>query len=82
MVIRVNYKKSVISIIIQNRFFVKQVVLVSSLIRIAFLSSILSLKSIYKKVSEKLRPIAWHSKRWWNLCLSEDEKKEVEPIFT
>ena len=27
-------------------------------------------------------PIAWHPKRWWNWCLSEDEKKEIEPIFT
>ena len=21
-------------------------------------------------------------KRWWNFCMSEDEKKEIEPIFT
>ena len=27
-------------------------------------------------------PITWHPKRWWNLCMSEDEKKEIEPIFT
>ena len=27
-------------------------------------------------------PIAWHPKRWWNFYLSEDEKKEIEPIFT
>ena len=27
-------------------------------------------------------PIAWHLKRWWNFCVSEDEKKEIEPIFT
>ena len=27
-------------------------------------------------------PIAWHPKRWWNWRLSEDEKKEIEPIFT
>ena len=26
--------------------------------------------------------IAWHTKRWRNFCLSEDKKKEVEPIFT
>ena len=26
--------------------------------------------------------VAWHPKRWWNLCISEDEKKEMEPIFT
>ena len=26
-------------------------------------------------------PIAWHPKRWWNFCMSEDEKKEMDPIF-
>ena len=26
-------------------------------------------------------PIAWHSKRWWNFCMSENEKKDIEPIF-
>ena len=29
--------------------------------------------------------IAWHPKRWWNFCMSGDEKKkkkkEIEPIF-
>ena len=23
-----------------------------------------------------------HPKRWWNFFLSENEKKEIEPIFT
>ena len=27
-------------------------------------------------------PIAWHPKRWWNFYMLEDEKKEIEPIFT
>ena len=27
-------------------------------------------------------PIGWHPKRWWNVYMSEDEKKEIEPIFT
>ena len=26
--------------------------------------------------------VAWHPKRWWNLCVSEDEENEMEPIFT
>ena len=25
--------------------------------------------------------IAWHPRRWWNFGMSDDEKKEVEPIF-
>ena len=32
-------------------------------------------------ISKELMPIAWHRKRWWNFCISEDEKKG-EPIFT
>ena len=27
-------------------------------------------------------PIAWHSKRWTNYCMSEDDKSRTEPIFT
>ena len=26
-------------------------------------------------MSEELTTIAWHSKRCWNFCMSEDEKK-------
>ena len=29
-----------------------------------------------------MMPIVWHPKRWWDFCMSEDEKKEIEPIFT
>ena len=29
-----------------------------------------------------LKNVAWHPKRWWNFCMSEDENKEVEPILT
>ena len=25
--------------------------------------------------------IAWHPKRWWDWCVSEDEKKEIDPMF-
>ena len=27
-------------------------------------------------------PNAWHPKRWRTFYMSEDEKKEIEPIFT
>ena len=26
--------------------------------------------------------IAWHPKRWWDWCLSEDEKKEIDNMLT
>ena len=39
-------------------------------------------KALKKKISEELMKIAWHPKRWWNCCMSENEKKEIEPVFT
>ena len=39
-------------------------------------------KHVKKKITEELMPIAWHTKRWWNFCLTEDETKEMEPTFT
>ena len=35
-----------------------------------------------KRKALKDLPIAWYPKRWWNICMSEDEKKDIEPIFT
>ena len=32
-------------------------------------------------IGEKLMPIAWPSKRWWDWCVPEGEKKEMDPIF-
>ena len=25
-------------------------------------------------------PVAWNPNRWWDWCMSEDEKKEIEPM--
>ena len=25
--------------------------------------------------------IAWHPTKWWDWCLSEDEKKELDSMF-
>ena len=41
-----------------------------------------TVKHLKKKISQELMPLAWHPKRWWNFCMSEDEKMEIEPIFT
>ena len=38
-------------------------------------------KTFKKKLNEELMPIEWHPKRWRNWCLSEDEKKEIDPMF-
>ena len=26
-------------------------------------------------------PVAWHPNRWRDWCVSEDEKKEIDPVF-
>ena len=33
-------------------------------------------KELKKNISERLIPIAWHPRRWWNFCILEDDKKE------
>ena len=49
-----------------------------------FLLGVLNLKNakcFKKRISEELMPIAWHPKRWRDLCMPEDKKKEIELIF-
>ena len=38
-------------------------------------------KGLKKKISEELMPTVWHSKRWWNLCISEDEEKNRSTFY-
>ena len=38
-------------------------------------------KALKKALNEELI-IAWHPRTWRNFCMSEDEKKDIEPIFT
>ena len=33
-------------------------------------------------ISKELMTVTWHPKRWWECCLLENEKKEINPIFT
>ena len=39
-------------------------------------------KALKKKIDKELVPVAWHPTRGWDWCLSENKKKEVDPIFT
>ena len=27
-------------------------------------------------------PLVWHPTRWWDWCMSENEKKEIDLVFT
>ena len=58
--------------------------LIFSLVRTAFLSwhtKFEKLKALKKELNEELMPAAWHPNRWWEWCVTEDEKKEIHPIF-
>ena len=33
------------------------------------------------KIKEELVPIAWHPLRYWDWCMSEDEKRETEKLW-
>ena len=35
-----------------------------------------------EKASAELWPATWHPTRWWDYCLSKDEKKAMENMFT
>ena len=32
-------------------------------------------EALKKELNEELMLAAWHPRRWWNFCMSEDEKK-------
>ena len=38
-------------------------------------------KNYKKKISEELMLVAWQPSRWWDWWVSEDQKKEIVPIF-
>ena len=31
-------------------------------------------RHVKKEISKELIPVAWHRTRWWDWCISEDEK--------
>ena len=35
----------------------------------------------YKSLHEEVIQIAWHPDRYWNWCLTEDEKKEIQKLW-
>ena len=34
------------------------------------------------QIKKKLMPVAWHPDRWWNWCVPEGEKQELEIYFS
>ena len=39
-----------------------------------------NVKAQKASMKKELMPIAWHPSRWWNWCMSEDEKKRIRKI--
>ena len=53
----------------------KMIVILSFLSHFWFdIANIKKSKELKKKMREELMPIAWHSRRWWNFYMSEDEE--------
>ena len=38
-------------------------------------------RNYFKTLHEEVIQIAWHPDRYWNWCISEDEKKEIEKLW-
>ena len=38
-------------------------------------------KACKKKINDELLTVAWHPKRRWDCCMSEDEKKDIESML-
>ena len=38
-------------------------------------------KALKKELNEELMSLAWHPNRWLDWCISEDEKKVIDPMF-
>ena len=41
----------------------------------------IKLEKLKKKLDEELMRVAWHPNRWWDCCVSDDEKKQTDPMF-
>ena len=39
-------------------------------------------KHLKKDMSEREMTAAWHSSKYWDWCMPEDQKKKIEPTFT
>ena len=62
----------------------RKLLLISSLIRRDFCVKHIKFekrKELKKELSEELMLVAWHSNRWWDWCMSEEKKKEIDPMF-
>ena len=38
-------------------------------------------RKYFKSLDEELAPIAWHPDRYWDWCLDEEERKEIEKLW-
>ena len=38
-------------------------------------------RNYFKTLHEEVIQIAWHPDRWWDWCLTEDEKKEIQKLW-
>ena len=46
-----------------------------------FCEEIKKRKNLKKAIYLELLPTAWHPDRWWDWCLDNDEKQEIEKLW-
>ena len=53
------------------------------LLMLDFLFGIINLNNVkhLKKSKKELMPVAWHSTRWWDWCMSEDDKMKQKQFL-
>ena len=39
-------------------------------------------KAVKRELNEEIMLAVWYTRRWWNICISEDEIKQIQPTFT
>ena len=69
MIIIINFMKMILKLLFMSKFW----------------AGVINLKNanhLKKDISKELMHVAWHSTRWWDCCMSENEKKEIDPIAT
>ena len=38
-------------------------------------------KAFKKELNKELMPVGWHPNRWWDWRMSQNEKRETDPMF-
>ena len=62
---------------------IMMMMVIMMMMKINFFCAMMVIKNKAQKASikEGLLPIAWHPSRWWDWCMTEDEKSDAETFW-